>query len=222
VSGTAASGTRKEKALATRRRILAAAYDLLCEQGYAATTMVAIAERAGVAEQTVYFTFRSKPAIVTEVIHASVAGFERWTPTLDADVRQDHLGALRRAAPWFQAFEAEADPRRAIDLYFEGAIEIFQRISPLLAALNGLGIPELSATLASSEARRAEAVGFVVAALRKKGRGLRRDLKPARARDIFLTLTSTAVYNELTMGRGWSPRQAVQWLADLLADQLLA
>jgi AcrR family transcriptional regulator len=222
VSGTHASGTRKDKALATRRRILAAAYELLCELGYAATTIAAIAKRAGVAEQTLYFTFRSKPAILTEVIHASVAGFDRWTPTLDADVRKDHLTALREGLPWFVGFEAEPNPRRAIERYFEACAEIFERVGPLFAALSGSGVPELSATLARSEALRADAAGLVLGALKKKGSGLRADLKPARARDIFLTLTSTALYNELTMGRGWSQRQATQWLAKLVADQLLA
>jgi AcrR family transcriptional regulator len=222
VRATGAARTRKDKALATRRRMLAAAYQLLCEVGYAATTIAAIAERAGVAEQTLYFTFRSKPAILTEVIHASVAGFDRWTPTLDTDVRKDHLTTLREEMPWFVPFEAEPDSRRAIERYFEATAEIFERVGPLLAALSGLGVPELRVTLAQSEARRAEAAGFILGALKKKGAGLRADLKPARARDIFLTLTSTALYNELTIGRGWSRRQATQWMAEMLAEQLLA
>jgi AcrR family transcriptional regulator len=222
VTGIGASTTRRNKTLGTRRRILAAAYELLCELGYAATTMATIAERAGVAEQTLYFTFRSKPAILTEVIHASVVGFDRWTPMLDIDVRKNHLTALREGMPWFRPFEAEPDPRRAIEHYFDATAEIFERVGPLHAALSGLGIPELRAALASSEALRAEAAGLVLGALRKKGTGLRAGLKPSRARDIFLTLTSTALYNELTIGRGWSRRQATRWMAEVLADQLIA
>jgi AcrR family transcriptional regulator len=195
VSGSGAPTSRKDKALVTRRRILAAAYELLCEVGYAETTMATIAKRADVAEQTLYFTFRSKPAILTEVIHASVVGFDRWTPMLDTAVRKDHLTALREGMPWFAPFEAEPDPRKAIERYFEATGEIFERVGPLVAALSGLGIPELRATLASSEALRAEAAGLVLGALRKKGAGLRVGLKPSRARDIFLTLTSTALYN---------------------------
>jgi AcrR family transcriptional regulator len=222
VSGKKAAPTRKDKALVTRRRILAAAYDLLCEVGYGATTMAAIAERAGVAEQTLYFTFNNKPAIVTEVLHSSVVGFDRWTPSLDAEVRVNHLTALRGAMPWFGPFEAEPDPRRAIDLYFEATAEILERIGPLLAALSGLGLPELRATLDHSEALRVEAAGLVLGALKKKGAGLRAGLKPARARDIFLVLTNATIYRELTVGRGWSRRQATRWLSDLLADELLA
>jgi AcrR family transcriptional regulator len=219
--GTGVPTTRKDKALATRRRILRAAYELLCEAGYLATTMAAIAERAGVAEQTIYFTFTNKPAIVTEVLHASVVGLERWTPTLDREVHQDHLTVLREF-PWFEAFEAEPDPRRAIERYVEAAEEILDRIGPLLAALGGLRIPELEAALARSEQLRVEAATFVLRALATKGAGLRKGLKPARARDIFLVLTGAQLHHQLTVGRGWSRRQTKQWLTELLCAQLLA
>jgi AcrR family transcriptional regulator len=222
VSSKKAPSTRKDKALATRRRILAAAYDLLCEVGYAATTMAAIAERAGVAEQTLYFTFSNKPAIVTEVLHSAVVGLDRWTPTLDAAVHEDHLTAARGAMPWFSAFESEPDPRRAIERYFDATAEIFDRIGPLLTALGGLGLPEIRLAIDRSEALRVEAAGLVLGVLRKKGAGLRRDLKPARARDVFLVLTSGTLYRELTVGRGWTRKQATHWLVDLTANELLA
>src|SRR5262245_27049018 len=135
---TATPATRKERALGTRRRVLRAAYELICEIGYAATTMTAIAKRAGVAEQTLYFTFRNKPAIVTEARHAAVVGFERWSPTLDADVRRDHPATARAKFPWYEAFEAEPDARRALELYVEGTVEIFSRAGPLLAAVSGI------------------------------------------------------------------------------------
>src|SRR5262245_6712996 len=71
---------RKEKALATRRRMLKAAYDAFCERGYAATTMNDIATRADVAVQTLYFTFHTKGAILEESVGAAIIGFDRWDP----------------------------------------------------------------------------------------------------------------------------------------------
>ena len=56
--------SRQERAATTRRRMLDAAYDLFCEQGFRATTMDAIAQRAGVAVQTLYFTFHTKDALL--------------------------------------------------------------------------------------------------------------------------------------------------------------
>lgn len=52
------------KADATRARILDAALELLEERGYAATTMRAIAERAGVAAGNAYYYFDGKEALI--------------------------------------------------------------------------------------------------------------------------------------------------------------
>ncbi len=48
--------TRRDRARATRLRITKAAYALFCERGYSGTTMIDIADAAGVAVQTVYFS----------------------------------------------------------------------------------------------------------------------------------------------------------------------
>ena len=73
---SAVKQSRAEQAAATRQRILNAAYDLFCELGYRATTMALIAERAHVAVQTVYFTFRTKDALLQEVHNQTVLGRE--------------------------------------------------------------------------------------------------------------------------------------------------
>ncbi|MFZ1283261.1 MAG: helix-turn-helix domain-containing protein, partial [Propionicimonas sp.] len=52
--------TRAERARHTRRRMLETARELFIIDGYAATTMERIADRAGVAVQTLYYTFRTK------------------------------------------------------------------------------------------------------------------------------------------------------------------
>lgn len=220
--GVNAPGTRKGRALATRRRMLKAAYDLICDVGYASTTMAAIAVRAGVAEQTLYFTFRNKAGIVNEVLHAVVVGFERWTPTLNLDVRRDHQATARAEFPWFAPFEAEPDARRALKLYLDGTVDILGRAGPLLAAVSGLGLPELQPTLASSEALRAEASLMIVRALKNKGRGLRKGLTVPRAADILHVLSSPQLFHQMTADRGWSTAQARAWLVQLLAEQLLA
>ncbi len=214
--------SRQDRALETRRRMLRAAYELVCEQGYEPTTMAAIAVRAGVAVQTLYFTFRSKPAILSEVLHATVAGFDQWSPTLDRDVHADHRATAREVMPWFRAFEEEADPYRALELYVEGTAEIFARVGPLLANLGPQRGTEIEATLAASEALRAEASTMIVATLATKGAGLRPTLTRRQASDLFFVLTSAELYHALVAGRGWPPARANRWLTDLLAHQLLA
>ncbi|MGH2394330.1 MAG: helix-turn-helix domain-containing protein, partial [Candidatus Limnocylindria bacterium] len=60
--------SRRQRAAATRRRIGEAAFRLFALSGYAATTMEAIAREAGVAVQTVYFTFHTKAAVLIEAM----------------------------------------------------------------------------------------------------------------------------------------------------------
>jgi AcrR family transcriptional regulator len=222
VAGPAPPSRRKDRALATRRRILEAAYQLVCQVGYEATTMAAIAERAGVAVQTLYFTFNTKPAILREVLHASVVGFDRWSPTIDRDVKTDHRSVARDKMPWFLRFEAEPNPRKAIAIYIEGTAEIVARVGPLLVSLGGRRTTEIEATLVESERLREEAATMLVAGLASKGKGLRSSLSRREAVDIFFVLTRAELHHDLTLGRGWSAARAQRWLLELLSDQLLA
>ena len=57
-----ASLTRRERSRATHWKNVEAAHRLFSTQGYAATTIAQVAEAAGVAVQTVYFVFHTKPA----------------------------------------------------------------------------------------------------------------------------------------------------------------
>ncbi|MGQ9833477.1 MAG: TetR/AcrR family transcriptional regulator, partial [Candidatus Villigracilaceae bacterium] len=52
----------------TRQAVMEAAYDLFLEQGYAATSMRQIAERAGLALGGIYNHFSGKEAIFGELI----------------------------------------------------------------------------------------------------------------------------------------------------------
>ncbi|MFB6441673.1 TetR/AcrR family transcriptional regulator, partial [Streptomyces sp. NPDC056411] len=61
----AAPGTRRA---ATRRRLFDAAVALIAEQGFSATTVDEIADRAGVAKGTVYYNFASKNVLYEELL----------------------------------------------------------------------------------------------------------------------------------------------------------
>ncbi len=58
------SPRRREQAAATRREILEAAQRLFERQGYAGTTMAAIAAEARVALKTVYVAFETKSGVL--------------------------------------------------------------------------------------------------------------------------------------------------------------
>ena len=60
--------TRKEKADETRARVFASAVDLFRKDGFHGTTIDKIAARAGVAKGTFFVHFRSKEAVIAELV----------------------------------------------------------------------------------------------------------------------------------------------------------
>ncbi|MET4925537.1 TetR/AcrR family transcriptional regulator [Streptomyces sp. PSRA5] len=63
------SSTRRQ---ATRQKLYEAAVTLIAEQGFSATTVDEIAERAGVAKGTVYYNFKSKTDLFEELLRHGV------------------------------------------------------------------------------------------------------------------------------------------------------
>ena len=201
------SETRRERTLTTRRRMVGAAYRLFCEKGYVATTMEAIAREADVAVPTLYFTFRKKGAILGEALGAAVMGLDEPVGPEDA--------------PWYGAFEAEPDPRRALKILVENTAVILRRVGPLRAAIHGAANdPDVAAVYDLGEQRRHEGYGEIVRVLATKER-LRRGLTMARATDILLVLLSPDLFDALENGRGWSAVDCDRWVVEVLSQQLL-
>src|SRR5882724_4415388 len=85
------SPRRQQQAAATRAQILAAAQTLFERQGYAATTMAAIAGEAGVALKTVYLAFETKSGVLRALWHLLLRGDEDEVPVM---ARQWYLEVL--------------------------------------------------------------------------------------------------------------------------------
>src|SRR5687767_8230835 len=105
----AKNGVRAAKAAATRARMLAAARSLFVARGYTATTMRSIADEAGVAVQTMYFTFATKRAVLSELLDLEVAGDTAPVATLER--------------PWV-AEALAAPPKELIELLVAGTARI--------------------------------------------------------------------------------------------------
>lgn len=186
----------------------AAALDLFTERGYSATPMQAIADRAGVAVQTLYFTFGTKRALLTEMLDVAVAGDQEPVATMER--------------PWFAAMVAEPDPARQLRLQVEAAREIYERVSPVLAVMRGAATadPEIADLWETNTAQRTQVQERLVAALAGKA-ALRDGMDVATANDIAVTLQSPELYQLLTDRRGWTPRRWETWIGDTLIAQLL-
>ncbi|MBT2479081.1 TetR/AcrR family transcriptional regulator [Streptomyces sp. ISL-94] len=71
-SSSTATGTGGGRRQATRQKLYEAAVTLIAEQGFSATTVEEIAERAGVAKGTVYYNFASKNDLFEELLRHGV------------------------------------------------------------------------------------------------------------------------------------------------------
>lgn len=107
---------RPQRAARTRARMLNAAYDQFCENGFRATTMDAIAARAGVvAVQTLYFTFHTKDQFVQTVHEQTVLGEDAIPP---------------QRQPWLLAAAARTDVIVAVHDISVGIVTILARVAP--------------------------------------------------------------------------------------------
>ncbi|MFC8874235.1 TetR/AcrR family transcriptional regulator [Streptomyces ardesiacus] len=89
-------GSRRE---ATRQKLYEAAVTLIAEQGFSATTVDEIAERAGVAKGTVYYNFASKSVLFEELLRHGVG-------LLTDSLRQAAEGAARQGLGRVDALDA--------------------------------------------------------------------------------------------------------------------
>ena len=198
----APASSRKERAAATRRRMMDAAYRVFSARGYAKTTMEAVAAEAGVAVQTVYFTFHTKAALLQAAYESAVLGAEQTPP---------HLAA------WWRAAEADQDVGRAVAHIVDGSVLLFERAAPLVWAVHG--DEDARPTYEFNEKLRRDGYAQLVAGLARKQR-LRPRLSQRRARDIMLTLLGPHVFFLFTTELGWSSQQFAAWAKGALLREL--
>src|ERR1700729_1331757 len=110
---------RRQAADRTRAAILDAARELFTERGYAATPMTAIADRAGVALDTVYASVGRKPELARLLIETAISGTGQAVPA----EQRDYVRAVR-AAP---------DAETKIAFYAAAVTAIAPRLAPVLA-----------------------------------------------------------------------------------------
>jgi AcrR family transcriptional regulator len=197
---------RREQAIRTRNRMLDAALSLFMEQGYDDTTIQQVATAAGVAVQTVYFTFGNKARLLGQVQDRLVLGnapSEQWAEQ-----------------PWAGELRSETDPMRLLDLFVDVDSQIKARISPFIARL-GAALPNDPEQAAVREARRDAFFGAVIDRLHQLG-ALRSGLSRERALDILRVVDSLEAYIELTERRGWSGEEWRAWVGRVLKAELLA
>jgi AcrR family transcriptional regulator len=199
---------RRQAAAETRRTILDAARRLFLDQGYAGTSMAAIAESAGVALDTVYAAVGTKPVLFRELIELAISGEDRPVP---AEAR-DYVRAIR----------AEPDPRAKVAIYARAVAAIQPRLAPLFGVLReaGRAEPELAALWDEIGRRRAGNMRLFVEEVAAAG-GLRPGVTLEEAADLVWATNAPEFYLLLVEERGWSAERFGQRLAELWTRMLL-
>ncbi|MCC6167037.1 MAG: TetR/AcrR family transcriptional regulator [Caldilineaceae bacterium] len=191
---------RQQQALATRAHIAATARQLFRAQGYAATSVEAIAAEAGVAVSTVYAIFRNKKSILAAIC-------DTWLE--EAQIR-----------PLMEQALMDGDVSHRIATAARWTRQQWERGADVLTLLHAAAQvdADVAAMLAGWIEEKSRAMAHFVASLEGS---LRPGLDVERASDLFDALTIPELYRELVDRSGWQPDKYEQWLARVLAWELL-
>jgi AcrR family transcriptional regulator len=196
--------SRQDRAAATRRRMLDAAYDLFCEQGFRATTMETIADRAGVAVQTLYFTFHTKDALLQEVHNRTVLGEEGTPPQ-----RQE----------WHLAAMAEPDVHRAVEMLVRGNSQILHRVAPMMPVFHSVSADAAGKVFRKGEQRRRDGCRVLADELVAKA-PMAPGMTADGVSDLLFVLLGPQTYRSFVIELGWTREQWADWTTHALVRDI--
>ena len=202
------SARRQEQARLTRRAIVDAAAELFVDPGYAATPLVAVADRAGVAVQTVYKVFGSKKALLSTLIDVTVAGDDEPVPLPDR--------------PFVADIRALPDARDKLARYAAHLVEIHARQARVMLALAGAATadPEAAAIWRKNLDDRYRGMTGLAAELVGTGQ-VRADHTVATVADVLWLAMDVRNFDFLVRERGWPPERFQRWYVDTVAAAVL-
>jgi len=191
---------RQLQAQMTRERIVDAARALMAERGWAATTIDAIAERAGVATATVYSAFGNKLAIIEAMRQVML--------------RDSKIPELTRQA------EAEPDVAKRLELWAKSIRQQMESSYDIISIHRQAARADSQFALEYRKVldNRARHFAEFTSGL---GEGLADGIDTRTATDLLWALANEELWRELVEERGWSPDRYEQWLAATLVAQLI-
>jgi TetR/AcrR family transcriptional regulator, regulator of autoinduction and epiphytic fitness len=202
------TSNRARQARETRRRIVEAAARLFVRDGYAATSISAIAAEARVAVPTVYASLRSKANVLRAVVELTVRG-------------DDDAAPLAARAAW-QEIERGSDPHRQLALFAHLHRQICDREAAVFAQIEAAAGADDEATqlLAEHDDRRYRTQSRLSDNLHRRNH-LKPGLTAREATDVIWTLASERTYLALVRDRGWDADAYERWVTEQLVAGLL-
>ena len=190
--------SRRAAAATTRDRICAAAEKLFVGDGYARTSIRAVAKAAAVAEATIYLAFPNKAALLDAVIVRATR-----------DNPSEGLDTIAAAPP------EEIVPRLA-----SSNAVLMARAGRLIALGESASLMDAQLRPLRERAHRNLRTAFRVIADRLDDAGLLRT-SAHQAADSLYAVASESTYLRMTEGAGLSSDHYARWLTDTLGAILL-
>ena len=200
----AAADSGKEPVPTASNKILDAALDLFVTRGYPSTTVDMIAHKAGVAVQTVYFSFRTKANILKQLVDNLIGGKPVPQPA------------------WVTGALSEPDPARQLEIQIKATAAGYRRIAPLLNVLHRASDtdPAVSEMWRTNQEQRRALQRQLVTSLRRKG-GLPQKMRLGHAVDISYAVLGPELFHLLVTERGWSVTEWERWTLGVLRSEYL-
>ncbi len=202
------SPARAEAARRTRRRIVEAARELFEAQGYAGTTIDAVAEAAGVSRRTVFLSVGSKVELLKTAWDWGVVGDDEPVPMAER--------------PHVLAMQEIADPALLVRLWVAQVLGVADRLAPLEIVLNRVVDVDAEAAALRDriDAERRGGARMFVSHLASVG-GLREGLSVDEAVDMCWILMNPLLQRRLRAERGWTRAAVEDWLVRMASASLL-
>jgi AcrR family transcriptional regulator len=194
---------KKKTEVGTRVEILEAARRMLEARGYHGIGLDAIAREARVSRQAVYLHFQSKAGLLVALV--------------------EHIDATGGLKEHF----AVVDRVKAGPKLLEVLVELIASYTPMIHAIATVldtarrTDPDAEAAWENRMTDRRKGLRRAVARLDAEGL-LAPGLSPEAATDLMWVLTSTRVWEDLVIARGWSKRRYVEHLSAVLRSAILA
>ncbi len=200
------STRRREQARQTRDAILDSAQRMFLRDGFAPTTIAAIAADAAVSPDTIYKTFAGKAGLVRAICERALAG----AGPIPAETRSDALQA------------DEPDPRKIIRGWGALTIEVAPRVAPILLLVRAAGAsdPEMAALYTEMGTQRLVRMTHNARNLDAAGH-LREGLTVEHAGELLWTYSSPELFELLVLNRSWPLDRYAAFISEATIGTLL-
>ncbi len=206
------SPLRADQARLTSRGIVDAAAALFAEKGYAAVSVDAIAEVAGVSRATVFNSVGGKPALLKEAFRLAF-GRAAGAPDVSMPLVERPRSREVRSRPTARGYLAG---------YAGLCTSLHGHMARVYEAIRegARADPEVAALWRDVNAERRRGATTIVADVKARAR-LRAGLDEDEAADVVWVLNDPVHFHMLVIERGWTEKKFEEWLTRALETELL-